>query len=198
MTAADPRIGAFFADPGPWQAEASRLRALVLAHPLTEGFKWRSPCYSLAGPNGGNVATIWRMKDYCALAFFKGALLDDPAQALVAPGENSRAMRTLRFTDTTQIAAMESAINGFLRAAIAVEGTGQKIDFPKDDVPVPDELTGRLADDPDLAAAFDALTPGRRRGWLLHFSAPRQSATRLSRIEKATPRILAGKGLHDR
>lgn len=196
MTTADPRIADYFAAPGPWRDEATRLRAFVRAHPLREDFKWRSPCYSLA--TGGNVVALWRLKDYCALAFFKGALMKDPAQALVAPGENSRAMRTLRFTDPAQITAAEPEINGFLRAAITLEETGQKIEFRKDDLPLPDELTERLADDPDLAAAFDALTPGRRRGWLLHFSQPKQPATRLSRIEKAAPLILVGKGLHDR
>ena len=138
------------------------------------------------------------MKSCCAVAFFKGALLKDPDGLLLAPGENSRSMRTLQFTSAAEIRDRQATLQAYLEEAIAVEKAGLKVEFPKDDLAFPDELSQRLDVDPDLQAAFAALTPGRRRGYVLHFSQPKQSKTRFARIDKATPRIRDGKGLHDR
>lgn len=195
MSEADPRIEAFFANARNWKAELAALRAILRDCPVAEEFKWRSPCYTAAG---GNVATVWGLKDACALSFFKGVLLKDPEGILVAPGENSRSVRMMRFTGVPQIADLNAVIEAYVREAVEAEKAGLKVDLPKDDFALPDELVAKLDEDPALKAAFEALTPGRRRGWALHFSQPKQSATRVSRIEKAAPRILDGKGMHDR
>lgn len=195
MPGTDPRIAAFFEDAPRWKKELAAFRALLLAGGLEETFKWRGPTYTA---HGGNVATIFGFKDACALSFFKGVLLTDPQGILEPPGENSRSARLVKVTDTVAIARLASTIEALVAEAIANEKAGLKVDFPKDDLPLPDELTDALAADPEFAAAFDALTPGRRRGWILHVSQPKKSETRASRIEKATPRILDGKGMHDR
>nr|WP_246717437.1 YdeI/OmpD-associated family protein [Oricola nitratireducens] len=171
------------------------LRTILLACPLTEDFKWRSPVYTA---HGGNVATVWGLKDNAALSFFKGVLLRDPEGILLAPGENSRSVRMVKFTGLAEIAAMEAVLKDYIREAVENEKAGRKVDFPKDDLDYPEELVDRLDGDPDFRTAFEALTPGRQRGWVLHFSGAKQSATRASRIEKAAPRILAGRGMHDR
>ena len=195
MADVDPRIEAFFANAGKWREELTALRAILNGCPVAEDFKWRSPCYTF---RKRNVATIWGFKDHCALSFFKGVLLADAEHILVAPGENSRSVRLARFTSVAHIAGMESILKDYVREAVEVEKARRKVDFRKDDLELPGELVDRLEKDPDLKAAFEALTPGRRRGYILHFSQPRQSATRASRIEKRRSRILDGKGLHDR
>lgn len=195
MTRPDPRIADFFARPRRWQAELSALRAVLTHAPLQETFKWRGPCYTA---HGGNVATIWAFRDHCALGFFKGVLLRDPEDLLSAPGENSRSVRVLNFTGVAQIKAAVPALKDFIAQAIALEAEGRKVDLPKDDLPYSSELEDALAADPELAAAFEALTPGRRRGWVLHFSQPKMAETRAGRIGKAAPRIRDGKGMHDR
>ncbi len=186
---------AFFAKDGRWRDELAALRAILRACPVAEDFKWRSPVYTA---HGGNVATVWGLKDTAVLSFFKGVLLKDPEGILVAPGENSRSVRMVKFTGLAEIAAMEAVLKDYIREAVENEKAGLKVDFPKDDLDYPEELADRLDGDPDFRAAFEALTPGRQRGWVLHFSGAKQSATRASRIEKAAPRILAGKGMHDR
>lgn len=186
---------AFFARDGRWRDELAALRAILLACPVAEDFKWRSPVYTA---HGGNVATVWGLKDNAALSFFKGVLLKDPENILVAPGENSRSVRMVKFTGLAEITAMEAVLKDYIREAVENEKAGRKVDFPKDDLDYPEELADRLDSDPDFRTAFEALTPGRQRGWVLHFSGAKQSATRASRIEKAAPRILAGKGMHDR
>lgn len=195
MTETNVKTEAFFDKPAAWQEELRELRSIVLNTPLSEDFKWRSPCYTF---QGGNVATLWRMKDYAALAFFKGVLLKDGEGVFVAPGENSRSMRFVSFTGNSEVRRMEPTIKAYILEAIEIEKSGQKVEFPKDDLEYPEELIAKLDEDPELSEAFAALTPGRRRGYILHFSQAKQSATRSSRIEKATPRILAGKGMHDR
>ena len=195
MTQSDPRIDAFFADAERWGEELRALRAILLDSGLAEEWKWRSPCYTF---DGANVALLWGFKEECRLGFFKGVLLEDPHQILVAPGENSRSSRTLNFTSMAGIERQEDVIRDYLREAIELEKAGLKVDLPKDDLDPPAELTAILGRDDALRAAFEALTPGRRRGWILHFSQPKQPATRMSRIEKAAPRILSGKGMHDR
>jgi len=195
MNAANPKVEAFFAGADRWREELHALRAILRACPVSEEFKWRSPVYTA---HGGNVATIWGLKDNAALSFFKGVLLNDPQGILVAPGENSRSVRMVKFTSVAEIAAGKAVLKDYIREAVENEKAGRKVDFPKDDLDYPEELADRLDGDPDFREAFGALTPGRQRGWVLHFSQPKQSATRASRIEKAAPKILAGKGMHDR
>lgn len=195
MPQTDPEAEAHFAGLTTWRDELLALRALLLDSPLTEAFKWRSPVYTW---RGANVAILWGFKDRAALGFFKGVLLDDPEGLLEAPGDNSRSSRGLNFTDTARIERLRPQIRALIASAIAVETAGLKVDFPKDDLDYPAELADRLDSDPAFRAAFEALTPGRRRGWVLHVSQPKQAATRLGRIERAAPRILAGKGMQDR
>ena len=159
--------------------------------------KWGAPCFTA---DGGNVVILGVLNDYCCLSFFKGVLLKDPDGLLEAPGENSRSGRLIPFTEVGRILELEPALKAYVREAADLERAGAKVDFTKDrdDVPVPGELQAKLDESADLRTAWEALTPGRRRGWLLHFTGAKQSGTRTSRIEKATPRILAGKGMHDR
>lgn len=178
-----------------WRKELERLRVLALECDLEETIKWRVPCYTFQSQN---IALISALKDYCAISFPKGVLLKDPAGRLTAPGKNSRSARFLRFTDIDQIRDSQKTIKSFLLETIQNESSGRKVDWDKDrNLPYPEELQEQLDIDPDLQRAFDALTPGRRRGYLLHFSAAKQSGTRKSRIQKMRDRILAGKGLQD-
>ena len=190
----DPRIDRFFAD-GPWQAELVALRKILLSEGLTETFKWSSPVYC---HDNANVAIVWGFREYCGLGFFKGVLLDDPQGLLLQQGANSRSTRILKFLSLAEVAATEPVIRTFLRQAIENEKAGLKVDLPKDDLDWPEELVERLDCDPRLMVAFRTLTPGRQRGYILHFSQAKQSATRSARIEKHAARILAGKGLQDR
>lgn len=191
----NPKVEAFFTKASKWREELEALRAILLDCPVGEEFKWCSPCYTV---RGGNVATVWGLKENCALSFFKGVLLKDEKKILVAPGENSRSVRMVKFTSVSDIAEMEAILKDYIHEAVEVEKAGLKVDFRKDDLAFPEELTAKLEDTPDLKAAFEALTPGRQRGYVLHFSQPKQSKTRISRIEKCVPRILEGKGLQDR
>lgn len=177
-----------------WYEERKTLRALVLGCGLDEAVKWRKLCY---GFEGRNVVIIYGMKAYCALGFFKGALLEDKAKLLVSPGKHSQAMRQLRFAGLDEITASEDVIRAYVGKAMEAERDGLKVDFAeKDDLSYPDELQGALDDDPDLAAAFEGLTLGRQRGYVLHFSEARQSKTRTARIEKCRAKIIEGKGLN--
>jgi len=195
--ASGPRYQAFLRAAEPWRDELEQLRRIVLECGLTEEVKWGAPCFTV---DGGNVVILGVLNDYCCLSFFKGVLLKDPEGILRAPGENSRSARLIPFTAVDQVLAMEPALKAYVREAAELERAGAKVDFAKDrdDTPVPAELAARLDEDPEFRAAFEALTPGRRRGWILHFSGAKQPATRASRIERAAPRILAGKGMHDR
>ncbi len=195
MSDGDSRVDAFVAKAERWQTELEALRAILRACPVAEDFKWRSPCYTFETKN---IAALWGLKDYCAVAFFKGVLLKDPAGLLVAPGDNSRSMRLIKFTGASQIAGCEATLKAYVGEAVEVEKAGLKVALKSDDLALPEELAKRLQEDPDLKAAFAALTPGRRRGYLLHFSQAKQSATRHKRIAACRPRILEGKGLHDR
>ena len=178
-----------------WQAELAALRALVLDCGLTEDCKWGVPCYTV---NGGNVVIIHSFKEYCALLFFKGALLKDPKGLLIQQTDNVQAGRQLRFTDVRDIVAMETTIQAFLQDAIAVEKAGLKVAMkPTTEFAMPEEFQTQLDASPALKTAFEALTPGRQRAYLLHFAAAKQSKTRAARIEKCAPQILNGKGLLD-
>lgn len=194
MSTVDPRIEAFFTEAGRWRDELAMLRSILLDCPVAEAFKWRSPCYTV---DGGNVAILWGFKEYCGLGFFKGVLLKD-SDRLVAPGENSRSVRMARFTTVAEIAGQRDFLTACIHEAIAVERAGLKVELAGDGLDLPAELVERLDGDPELKTAFEALTPGRQRGYALHFAQPKQSATRASRIEKCAPRILEGKGMHDR
>ena len=195
MTPVPPKVGALL-DQAKWHEERKKLRAILLACPLTEEVKWGKLCYTF---QKSNVAIIYGLKEYCGLGFFKGSLLKDPEGILHQQGEHSQAARLLRFTDVGDIAKMEPIVKAYILEAIEVEKAGLKVDFKeKHELVFPDELIDRFDADPDFRAAFEALTPGRRRGYNLYFSAPKQSRTRVARIEKSVPRILAGKGMQDR
>lgn len=178
-----------------WQEQMQTLRDLLLRAGLTEERKWGNPCYTL---NGKNVIMLGAFKDYCSLGFFKGSLLNDPKNLMVAAGENSQASRQLRFTSVQEIIKQKKHIEAIIKDAMRTEQEGKKVAFKAvSEFVVPDELTQTFEDDPELKKAFYALTPGRQRGYLLHFAQPKQSATRLSRIEKCTPQIMRGEGLND-
>jgi uncharacterized protein YdeI (YjbR/CyaY-like superfamily) len=178
-----------------WQAELAALRALVLAAGLTEECKWGVPCYTF---EKGNVVLIHSFKEYCALLFFKGALLKDARGILIQQTENVQAARQLRFTDVLEITKLKTTISAYLQEAIAVEKAGLKVTKKETaEFAIPEEFQAKLDESPALKTAFEALTPGRQRGYLLHFAGAKQSATRTARVEKCTPQILAGKGLQD-
>lgn len=179
-----------------WTDELVALRRILLASGLTEELKWDMPCYTV---DKKNIAILSAFKEYCAILFFKGALLKDPKGVLTTPTENSQAGSQLRFTDVATIAKLEPVVKAYLKEAVALEKSGAKIEFKKvTEFDVPEELQRRFDGSPDLKAAFEALTPGRRKGYLLHIAGAKQSKTRESRIDACTPKILAGKGFDDR
>ncbi len=192
----DSRLDRYFRYTKTWRAEKQRLRAILLDFPLTEELKWRQPCYTF---QGANVVILGAFKQTCDLGFFKGSLLDNPHGLLIPPGPHSQASRQLRFTSVQEIEEKEPIIRATLQNAIEVERAGLKVDFrEKSELVFADELLAKMEADPDFKAAFEALTPGRQRGYNLFFSAAKQSKTRAARIEKHAARILEGKGMHDR
>ncbi|MFS4438149.1 YdeI/OmpD-associated family protein [Paracoccaceae bacterium GXU_MW_L88] len=179
-----------------WTAERKALRAHLLDAGLEEAVKWGKLAYT---HDGANVAIIYGMKAYCAIGFFKGALLDDPDGALVAPGKHSQAMRQLRFESVAEINARAAQITAMIATAIEVEKQGLEIAFEaKDTLTYPDALQAVLDEDPDYAAAFERLTPGRQRGWVLHISDAKKPETRRARAEKAREKVMNGKGVNER
>jgi uncharacterized protein YdeI (YjbR/CyaY-like superfamily) len=178
-----------------WTAELELLRRIILDCGLTEESKWGVPCYTF---QNSNVLLLSAFKEYCSISFFKGALLNDAKGILVKPGPNSQAARLFKFSNIEDIHAIEDDIKAYIFEAVEVEKAGLKIDFKKHPEPVPEELTQKFEEDPSFKNAFEALTPGRQRGYIIHFSAPKQSKTRVSRIEKCTGKILNGEGLHDK
>ncbi len=194
MNRRNPKVDAFISKPGKWRKEFEKLREIALDSELTEELKWRLPCYSL---ESGNVVILQAMKDYCALMFFKGALLKDPKRILVAPGA-SQAGRQVRFTNVAEIVKLESTLKAYIDEAIAIERAGLEVTLKKtSEYPVPAEFKSRLDKNAALRKAFGALTPGRQRQYLFHIADAKQSATRTARVEKCIPRILKGKGLND-
>jgi len=178
-----------------WSAEFAALRQLCLATGLNEELKWGQACYDL---NGGNVVLIHGFKDYCALLFMKGALLKDSKGILVQQTKNVQSARQIRFAALADITRQKAAVKAYLSEAIAVEKSGAKVERKSTmHFEVPEEFQKRLEDDPRLAEAFHALTPGRQKGYLLHFAGATQSSTRSARVEKQVPRILNGLGLND-
>ena len=178
-----------------WSAEYAALRQLCLASGLNEELKWGQACYDL---NGSNVVLIHGFKAYCALLFMKGSLLEDPEDLLIQQTKNVQAARQLRFASLADINKQSAAIKAYIREAIAVEKSGAKVEMRGvAQFDVPEEFQERLDDEPKLAEAFYALTPGRQKGYLLHFAGAKRSATRAARVEKHAPRILKGLGLDD-
>ena len=187
-------LDAYFSEATKWYDELNKLRMIVLGCGLSEDMKWRQPCYTF---DGGVVLLISPFKDYCALAFFKGALLKDDKGILTAPGENSQFVRQARFTAVADIVAMEPVLKSYIQEAIELQKAGAKVQkHPQ--VAIPEEFQNKLDELPAVKAAFEALTPGRQRAYLMHFSQPKQSKTREARIEKCLPQIIEGKGMdHD-
>jgi uncharacterized protein YdeI (YjbR/CyaY-like superfamily) len=193
---ANPRVDTFIASAKIWQKELKKLRAILLDSELTEEFKWSQPCYTFQGKN---VVIIGALKESCALAFFKGVLLKDIHGVLTRPGQHSQSTRWFKFASVREIAEMKSVVKAYVREAIEVEKAGLKVKLKKtSDLKVPEELQTMLDEFPDLKTAFEALTPGRQRAYIYHFSTPKQSKTRESRIRKFMPHILNGKGLLDK
>ena len=177
-----------------WNNELVLLRTIILDCGLTEEVKWGSPCYTY---NNKNVLMLAALKSYCAISFFKGVLLNDSKNILDKPGENSQHGRLIKFTKDSDLAAMEKTIKQYIKQAIEIEKAGLKVETVPNPEPIPDEFKQVMDENPELKSAFFALTPGRQRSWILHFSSAKQAQTRISRIEKYTPKILQGKGFHD-
>ncbi len=178
-----------------WTEPLSLLREVLLGAGLKEQLKWGSPCYT---DGGRNVVMLVAFKDYCGLSFFKGVLLTDTTGALRAPGPNSRAARYLAFTSADQVRERRELAGRFVREAIEVERSGRKVSFNKSVEPMPEELQSVLDADPAVKTAFEALTPGRRRSYILHVSGAKQARTRETRAGKCVPKILRAKGFNER
>lgn len=192
----NPLVDEFLEKSGPWKEPYLRLRAIALGCGLTETLKWGVPCYTA---RGANIALIHGFRDYCAILFVKGALLKDEKKILITQTENTQSQRQVRFTTAAEVEALEDTLRAYILEAIEVERAGLKVSFkPTSEFRMPEEFRRALDADPALEKAFDALTPGRQRAYLLHFSAPVQALTRESRIRKASPEILAGRGLNER
>ena len=195
MNGMNPKVDTFISKAHQWQEEYLKLRTIVLDSGLTEELKWGVPCYTF---EKSNVVLMHGFKEYCALLFVKGALLKDPNGILITQTENVQAARQVRFTSIQEIEELEPILKAYIHEAIEVEKGGLKVDFKKTtEFKVPEEFQSKLNENPALKTAFYALTPGRQRAYLLYFSAPKQSQTRESRIEKCMPQIYNGKGLND-
>lgn len=191
----NPEVDFYFTKNKKWQKEIEHLRLIVLDTGLTEKLKWGCPCYML---EKSNIVLIHVFKEYCAVLFFKGALLKDTDSILVQQTKNVQATRQVRFISVDEIIEMEPIFKAYIYEAIEVENAGLKVPLKKTkEFDMPEEFQKKLDKSPDLKTAFKALTPGRQRGYLLYFSAPKQSKTRESRIEKYMQSILNGKGLND-
>lgn len=191
----NPKVDFFFNKEGKWSEAYEQLRMIVLSSGLTEELKWGCPCYTL---DKKNIVLIHGFKEYCALLFFKGALLKDKKGLLIQQTENVQSARQVRFTNVRDIIKLEPAIKTLIREAIEAEKAGLKVNLKKtSDYTVPEEFQNKLNTTPALKAAFEALTPGRQRAYIFYFSQPKQAKTREARIEKCLPDILKGKGLND-
>jgi uncharacterized protein YdeI (YjbR/CyaY-like superfamily) len=191
----NPKVDFYFTKAKMWQQELGKLRKIVLDCPLTEELKWGVPCYTF---EKSNIVLIHVFKEYCAMLFVKGALLKDARGILITQTENTQAARQIRFTNLQEIEDLEPVIKAYIHEAIEVEKSGLKVNFKKTtEFAMPEEFQNKLDELPALKTAFEALTPGRQRAYFLHFSAPKQSKTRASRVEKCIQQILNGKGLND-
>ena len=195
MNAMNPKVDFFFNKASKWQAEYEQLRTIVLDCGLTEELKWGCPCYTF---EGNNIVLIHGFKDYCALLFMKGALMKDAKGILIQQTENVQAARQIRFTNLNEIVKLKTALKAYIQEAISVEKSGLKVKLKKPtEFKMAEEFQQVLNEMPEVKKAFKALTPGRQRAYLLHFSQPKQSKTRESRVENCIPQILKGKGLND-
>lgn len=193
MGTKDPKVEAFVARAKTWRGEIQKLRDILNGCGLDEALKWGKPCYSF---DGANVAIIQPFKGHCSLMFFKGALLEDRGGLLRSQGQNTQSALRLEFTSEAEI--KKSVVQAYVKSAIAVEKAGLAVDFgARRELALPEELTQMLQADRKLAKAFQGLTPGRQRGYVLHFAAAKQSSTRKARIERCLPKILAGRGMND-
>ena len=191
----NPKVDKYLSKVKKWQKEFKKLRMIILDCQLTEELKWGCPCYTF---QKANIVLIHGFKEYCALLFFKGALLNDANGILIQQTENVQAARQIRFTNVREIVEMETILKPYIYEAIEVERAGLKVNFKKTiEFIIPEEFQKKLDKNPALKTAFDALTPGRQRAYIFYFSAPKQSKTRESRVEKCTQQILNGKGLND-
>jgi uncharacterized protein YdeI (YjbR/CyaY-like superfamily) len=192
----NPQVDRYLSNAKKWGNEMEKLRQIFLGCQLTEEFKWGKPCYTF---QESNVVVVLPLKDYCSLLFCKGALLKDTHDLLIKAGENTQAARQIRFTNAREIGEKATMLKAYIHQAIDVEKAGLEVVYKKtEDYAISEEFQKKLDELPALKTAFTALTPGRQRGYLLHFSGPKQSKTRESRIEKCTPQILKGRGLNDR
>jgi len=195
MSKMNPKVDWFFNKATKWQEEYDRLRMIVLDCGLTEELKWGCPCYTL---EDSNIVLIHGFKEYCALLFMKGSLLKDTKHILIQQTKNVQAARQIRFTNIEEITKLEPVLKTYIKEAIKVEKAGLKVPMKKtSQFGMPEEFRNVLDTTPAVKKAFNSLTPGRQKGYLLHFSSAKQSKTREARIEKAIPRILKGKGLED-
>jgi uncharacterized protein YdeI (YjbR/CyaY-like superfamily) len=191
----NPKVDEYVSKAEKWREEFEKLRTIILDCQLTEELKWGVPCYTF---QKRNIVLIHGFKEYCALLFFKGALLHDAHGILIKQTENVQAARQIRFTNVQEIAAMETILKAYIYEAVEVEKAGLKVNFKKNtEFIIPEELQNKFAEIPALKTAFEALTPGRQRAYILYFSEPKQSKTRESRVEKCMQKILDGKGLND-
>jgi uncharacterized protein YdeI (YjbR/CyaY-like superfamily) len=197
----NPKVNFYFTKAEKWHAEIEKLRTIVLDCKLTEELKWGVPCYTLlksAGEKESNIVLIHLFKDYCALLFFKGALLKDTNGILIQQTKNVQAARQIRFTSVQEIVKTKTIIKAYIKEAIDIEKAGLKVTLKKStEFELPEEFKQKLDKTTALKTAFEALTPGRQRAYALYFSAAKQSKTRESRVEKCIPQILNGKGLDD-
>ncbi len=195
MNQTNPKVDFFFHKAKKWQEEYEKLRAIALGCGLTEELKWGCPCYTF---EKSNIVLIHGFKDYCAFLFFKGALLKDLKGVLIQQTQNVQAARQIRFTSAREIIKLKPVLKAYIQEAIAVEKAGLKVNLRKtSEFKMPAELQNKFDELPALKTAFKALTPGRQRAYLLHFSQPKQAKTRAARVEKCTPQILNRKGLND-
>jgi uncharacterized protein YdeI (YjbR/CyaY-like superfamily) len=195
MNKENPKVDGFLRKAKKWREELSALRRIILDSELTEDVKWRVPCYTIGGKN---VLFINGLKEFCVLAFVKGVLLKDPRHILLRIGENTQAGRWIKFTNVGEIAELEPVLKAYIDEAIRTEKAGLTVKLKKTaDFKVPPEFQKKLKEMPALKTAFNALTPGRQRGYLLYFASAKQSKTREARVEKNVPKILKGKGLDD-
>ena len=191
----NPKVAFYFRKAEKWKEEFKALRRIVLECPLKEELKWGNPCYTFQGKN---IVLIHGFKDYCALLFMKGALLEDAKGILIQQTENVQSARQIRFTNVQEIVEMEPILKAYIDEAIAVEKAGLKVAFKKPpEYRIPEEFQKKLDEQPTLKTAFEALTPGRQRAYIFYFSQPKQSKTRVSRVEKYSQHILDGKGIND-
>jgi len=191
----NPKVDFFFSKAKKWKEEFEKLRIIILNCGLTEELKWGKPCYTF---QNSNVVLIHGFKEYCAILFVKGVLLKDANGILIQQTENVQAARQIRFTNVQQIVKMEGILKAYVKEAIDIEKAGLEVNYKEiSEFKVPDEFQNKLNAIPALRTAFDALTPGRQRGYLLYFSGAKQSKTRESRVKKCMPQILEGKGLDD-